>query len=187
MKKITSIRLNSLGVIIPMICLLGACATAPRTGQEREQLETQVASTKERFLKEDPTMQALFDNAYAYAIFPDIVRGAAGIGATHGRGMVYQGGRFVGFCDVTQGTIGLQLGGQSFAQVLFLRSESAFNNFKGGNLSLAAQATAVAASEGAAAVAEWENDIMVFTMTTTGLMFEAAVGGQRFSFVPASD
>ncbi len=180
-------RILSCIIISTLIATLAftGCATAPRTAQERAQLAANVDSTKQAFLQRDPTMQALFNDAYAYAVFPRITKGGVGVGGAHGLGMAYKGGKFSGYCSITQGTIGAQLGGQEFRQILFFNNQASFDRFQAGEMELAAQASAVAAAEGAAAVAKYEHDIMIFTMTTTGLMFEASVGGQRFQYTPA--
>ncbi|MEX0741418.1 MAG: YSC84-related protein, partial [Phycisphaeraceae bacterium] len=85
-------------------------------------------------------------------------------------------------CDVSQGTIGLQLGGQSFRQLVFFRNAEALDRFKYGDLELSAQATAVAATTGASTDVDYDHGVMIFTMTGGGLMYEASVGGQRFTY-----
>jgi len=166
---------------------LTACHAAPKSTFERDNLHTQVEGTIVAFKNHDPSMQQLFDTAYGYAVFPTVTKGAVGIGGAHGRGEVYEQQQMVGYCDVTQGTIGLQLGGQSFSQVIYFEDEWALSTFKAGDLALAAQASAVAAASGAAAAADYERGVLVFAMTKGGLMFEASIGGQNFRFVPRAE
>ena len=83
-----------------------------------------------------------------------------------------------------QATIGFQLGGQSFSEVIFFENASALSDFQKGNFALAAQASAVALSAGAAATAKYQNGVAIFTATKGGLMYEAAVGGQKFGYKP---
>ena len=54
--------------------------------------------------------------------------------------------------------------------------------FKQGNFRFDAQATAVALKSGAGANAQFTNGVAVFTMDEAGLMYEASVGGQKFSY-----
>ncbi|MEX2673185.1 MAG: YSC84-related protein [Phycisphaeraceae bacterium] len=163
---------------------LTACTTTPNSPAERQSLVTSAAETTEIFLRNDPSLQELIDDSYAYAVFPSIGRGGAGIGGAYGRGIVYERGQHVGYCDVTQATVGFQLGGQAFRQLIFFRDESALRRFKHDDLHLSAQATAVAATAGASADADYERGVMVFTLARGGLMYEASIGGQRFTYQP---
>ena len=90
-----------------------------------------------------------FNNAYGYAVFPTIGKGGIGIGSAHGGGRVYAGGRHVGDSTMTQLTIGAQLGGQAFSQIIFFEHEQAFRDFTSGQFEFSAQATAVAITAGA--------------------------------------
>ena len=161
-----------------------ACSTAPNSPGDRERLVERADDTRRVFLMRDPSLEQLFDEAYAYAIFPSIGSGGIGIGGAYGRGVVYERGRHVGYCDVTQGDIGFQLGGQSYSQLIFFRTEEALQRFKHGDLHMAARASAVAATAGASADADYERGVMVFTLARGGLMYEAAIGGQRFTYTP---
>src|SRR5210317_282586 len=62
---------------------------------------------------------AFFDSAYGYAIFPTIGKGGMGIGGAYGQGRVFSQGRHVGDSSMTQLTLGFQLGGQAFSQIIF--------------------------------------------------------------------
>jgi lipid-binding SYLF domain-containing protein len=98
--------------------------------------------------------------------------------------VLFEKGKAVGKTSLAQVTIGLQLGGQSYSEVVFLETEAALNDFKKGNFALAAQVSAVAAASGAAANAKYASGVAVFTATKAGLMYEASVGGQKFGYEP---
>jgi lipid-binding SYLF domain-containing protein len=105
-----------------------------------------------------------------------------GIGGAYGKGDVYQTGAVVGYCDMTQASIGLALGGQNYSEILVFQNAEAIERFKAGNFRFDAQATAVAIKSGSGANAKFANGIAVFTMDEAGLMFEASVGGQKFNY-----
>lgn len=170
--------------ILTLVVFLGGCSTAPTSEVERESLQAKAAATIERFKKQDPGMKLYFDTAKAYAVFPTVGKGAVGIGGAYGKGIFYEGGKAVGYCDLTQGSIGLQLGGQAYSEVVFFQTETAIRNFKGNSLEFAAQASAVAATAGASADADYSGGVLVFTATKGGLMYEASIGGQKFEYVP---
>ena len=136
------------------------------------------------FRQADASLVDWFDSAYGYAVFPSIGKGGLGVGGAHGKGLVFKGGEVVGKTSLTQFTVGLQLGGQVYQQVIFFEDEASYNNVTGGNFELSAQASAIAAAAGIAANATYRYGVAIFTMGKTGLMYEASVGGQKFSFTP---
>ncbi len=138
------------------------------------------------FKKKDPSIKTFFDKAYGYAVFPTIGKGGFIVGGAHGKGIVYKQGVIVGRASMSQGTFGAQIGGQSFSEVIFFGTKDAFERFTQGKLEFAAQATAVAANEGAGANADYHEGVAIFTMVKGGLMAEAAIGGQKFKFTPTS-
>src|SRR5215471_16363763 len=90
------------------------------------------------FKRADPSIDTFFKSAYGYAIFPEITKGAVGIGGAGGEGTVYQGGAAIGYSDMSQVTIGLQLGGQTYREAIFFKDKMALDNFKESNFELAA-------------------------------------------------
>lgn len=136
------------------------------------------------FKKTDPGINSFFKSAYGYAIYPRVGKGGMGIGAARGKGLVYRGGSKVGRTSLHQLTIGFQLGGQVYQEVIFFESKDSFDDFKGGNFELSAQASAIAASAGVAATAKYRHGVAIFTLGKAGLMYEATVGGQKFSYKP---
>jgi lipid-binding SYLF domain-containing protein len=162
--------------------LLTACTTAPQSAEDRKVLDQDVVGTIQEFQAQDQGLKSFFDSAAGYAVFPDVGRGAAGVGGAYGHGEVYEKGARVGYCDLSQATIGLQLGGQTFREVIFFESRDALERFKTGQMAFTAEATAVALKSGAAANAKYADGVVVFTTTDAGLMFEAALGGQMFNY-----
>ena len=163
------------------------CSTSPKTPAERDSLHAEVLSAINDFKREDPSMSELFEAAHGYAVFPEVGKGAVGVGGAYGKGEVYERGELIGNCDLSQATIGLQLGGQKYSEIIFFQNESALTEFKSGEFEFAAQASAVAADEGASADADYDDGVLVFTMAQGGLMFEASIGGQKFRFEPLPD
>jgi lipid-binding SYLF domain-containing protein len=143
-----------------------------------------------------------FRNAYGYAVFPTIGKGGAGIGGAYGKGRVYEKGKYIGDASMTQVSVGFQLGGQGFSQIIFFENAAALNKFREGDLELGAEASAVAITLGASAkagsggmaagasvdkdkakvVGVYNNGMAIFTLVKGGLMYEVTVAGQKFSF-----
>ena len=135
------------------------------------------------FKAADESLINFFNAAYGYAVFPSIGKGAVGIGGAHGSGILYEQGVPIGRTTMTQVTIGLQLGGQSYSEIIFFENKQTLDDFKDG-FELAAQASAVAVDQGASADAAYNNGVAIFTLVQGGLMAEASIGGQKFSFEP---
>jgi lipid-binding SYLF domain-containing protein len=155
--------------------------------------------------KRNDTVTPYFGSAYGYAVFPTIGKAGLGIGGSHGKGQIYRGSDVTGFTSATSLSIGFQLGGQAFSQVIFFEDESAYKNFTSGNFEFDAQASAVAitasaqasagsqgttasagtgGSAGEQAKTAYRKGMLVFTIAKGGLMYEASIGGQKFSYKP---
>lgn len=167
-----------------MLLILSVSGCATWDPAHEANLRQDAAATIKAFRAKDPGMQRFFDNAYAYAVFPTVGKGAMGIGGAYGEGIVYRGNRPIARTSLTQVTIGLQLGGQAYHEIIFFSDQGAFERFKTGRLKLSAQLSAVAATTGASADASYEEGVAVFTLAKGGLMYEASVGGQSFSYEP---
>jgi lipid-binding SYLF domain-containing protein len=149
---------------------------------KKEKVISDSKKAEEEFIKADKTMAELFNRSYAYVIFPNVGKGGVGVGGAAGNGAVYQGGKLIGTAKLTQVSVGLQLGGQSYREVVFFENKEVLNRFKDNRIEFSAQVSAVAAASGASANAKYVEGVMVFTMQKGGLMYEAAIGGQKFKF-----
>jgi lipid-binding SYLF domain-containing protein len=137
-----------------------------------------------KFKAKDPRVARAFDEAYGYVVFPTVGKGGIGIGGARGKGWVYERGRRIGRASLTQVTIGLQLGGQAYSEVIFFKDKSALDDFTRGNFEFDAQVSAVALTARAAGDLPYRKGVAVVTMAKGGLMYEASVGGQKFSYKP---
>jgi len=146
--------------------------------------ESDVAAVIAKFKEKDPGLAEVFASAAGYVVFPTVGKGAIGIGGARGKGWVYRHGRLIGRSTLTQVSIGFQLGGQAYSEVVFLKDQAALDNFKLGHLKLDAQASAIALTARASGDLAYRNGVAIVTMAKGGLMYEASVGGQKFSFSP---
>jgi lipid-binding SYLF domain-containing protein len=180
-------------VVVAMFCSLSIAA------------EVEDYSSTINVFKQSPQVQPYFKQAYGYAVFPTIGKGGLGIGAAHGKGQVYRGGKVTGKASMTKVSIGFQAGGQAFSQMIFFEDKRAYDEFTSGNFEFDAQASAVAITAGAQAKAgtegttasasagpktgaqadvQYRKGMAVFVHIKGGLMYEASIGGQKFSFKP---
>ena len=150
-------------------------------------------------------VKPFLENAYGMVVFPTVGKGGIGIGGAYGKGQVYKGGEATGEASLIKATIGFQLGGQAFSQIIFFEDERAYNEFTSGEFEFDASASATvitagvqakAGTQGASASAtagpatgaqaktNYKKGMAVFLHAKGGLMYEAALGGQKFSFKP---
>ena len=150
-------------------------------------------------------VQPYFKNAYGYAVFPTIGKGGFVVGGAYGSGQVYEQGTVTGIAKLFKGSIGFQLGGQAFSQIIFFEDKRAYADFTSGNFEFDASASAVAITVAAQAKAgtegttagasagprtgtqaqtDYRKGMAIFVHTKGGLMYEASIGGQKFTFEP---
>jgi lipid-binding SYLF domain-containing protein len=166
------------GVIAALVFAGGVATMAG----DRDPLDVEVGNDIEMFRTTNPGLRQLFDSAYGYAVFPAVSEGAAGVGVAEGRGEVYEKGVVVGTAKLTQVTVGPQLGGQKYAEIILFESPRALSEFKEGKTAFSADASVVDTTASAAAQSRYQHGVIVCTMDRTGLMFQASIGGQHFSF-----
>lgn len=172
------------GLLISVLAIgfLAACSTAPNTADDRGDLRQSANSALSLARSRHGSFDSIIQAAPGFAVFPSVGKGGAIVGGAYGRGIVYKNGTQVGYTDLSQATIGFQLGGQSYTEILVFESVNALDRFRKGNYQFSSQATAVALKSGEGTNAKFEDGVAVFTMDEAGLMFEAAVGGQKFSY-----
>jgi lipid-binding SYLF domain-containing protein len=159
-------------------------AYASNNAQEHDERENEARETRAQFEEKKPQLRAFFEKSHAYVIYPRIRKVAYAVGVASGRGTVFRRDEVIGFSRLTQVTYGLTLGFHSFGEVIFFRNAGIFEQFKTGKLDLDAQASVVAHKAAAASSYDFDSDVLVFTITNTGLFFDLSLGGQKFSFEP---
>lgn len=146
--------------------------------QENDVSEAKQA--KADFIETNKNINKFFTTAYGYAIFPGVGKGGLVVGGAGGKGTVFKAGTPVADVKLSQATIGLQAGGQKFAEVIFFEDAEAFERFVGNKFEFSAQVSAIALKAGVSLDAEYRDGVLVFTQGIGGLMYEASVGGQKF-------
>ena len=188
-------KLKIIAVLAVLFTLVGTSAHAAATAEE-----CQAAFAKFKGLGNVPELLA---QTYGYAVLPTIGKGGVGIGGAGGTGCVFAGGEHTGNISMGQVTIGFQLGGQAYSQLILFQNADTYKEFTTGEFEFGADATAVALTYGAQAgattkgasasagdtkgAAAWKRGMAVYTIAKGGLMYEASVGGQKFNYKPLTD
>lgn len=170
------------------LCLLGGvavfagCATAPATNAERQNLRQSADATLNEMFTRNPDLQTLTRQAPAYAVFPSIGKGGVLVGGAYGKGILYEGGVPTGYVSLEQASLGAQLGGQTFSELLLLRNPVDIDEVKSGHYSVGANAGVVVLSSEAAAHAAADSQATVFVLPRGGLMVDISISGQELKF-----
>jgi len=175
MKKNSILSLSILTMVLAGLFI-------PAQSKSQTKMMDDSKAAKAAFIKTDPSMKNLFASSYGYVIFPNIGKGAVGVGGAAGNGIVYEKGKAIGKAKMLQVSVGFQFGGQAYREVIFLENKEALDHFRDNKLEFAGQVSAIAAKSDASANSKYRNGVQVFTEGKNGLMLEAAIGGQKFTF-----
>jgi len=150
---------------------------------DKEQAENlRYNKTIRAFMKDNKTITSLVNESYAYVVFPSVGKGGAILGGAYGEGRVFRRGMWVGDTTMTQYTIGLQVGGQAYSEIIFLMTRDAFKRFKQGGFTGSTQSSLVPIYSGISGDVNIAKDVLVYTSSTGGLMLEATTGAQKFTY-----
>ena len=160
-------------------------------------------SSTTNIFRSSPATAKFFKNSYGYAVFPTIGKGAYVIGGSYGEGQVYRRGKVTGKSMVIEGSIGFQVGGEAFSEIIFFQDKRAYDAFTSGKFEFDATVQAVVITAGAEAQVattgatagasagpsnsaqaktEYVNGMATFVHVHGGLMLGVSVGGQKFTF-----
>jgi len=149
------------------------------SAQHQPEALEKAIETIDVFKEKNPKFETYFDEAYGYVVFPSVAAGASGIGGAHGTGTVFEQGNPIGKAKISKLTVGMQFGGQAYRQIICFETENDLQRFKENKFEFAAQASAIAIKTGVATNLTYRDGVAVFTITKAGLMYEAALGGQK--------
>lgn len=152
-----------------------------------EGLLADAQEAKAAIIKENKTMETYFNEATAYAIFPNVGKGALIVGVASGKGVVYSKGKVVGISEMKQVDVGAQIGGEAYREVIFFNTDEAIKKFKQNELAFTAGVSATLIKAGKSLGINFQDGVAVAVMPKAGLMAEASVGGQRFEYKPINE
>lgn len=160
------------------------CAVTPVKPKEKAILSVESDDAVAVMKAKDSSIQKFFDKSYGYAVLPKVFKGAFVAGGAYGKGEVYEQGKMVGYCDMTQATLGFSFGGEYFREIVFFRDKEDLDKFKRNEFTFSAQVTGVVLTAGAAAKADYKAGMAVFITAESGLMVDVSLGGQKFNYEP---
>jgi lipid-binding SYLF domain-containing protein len=181
MKKLS---ITGITIVLTLMSALFLPATIRAQEDSQQKIMDDSKKAKEEFEKADPSMKHLFNNSYGYVIFPNVGKGAVGVGGAAGRGTVYEKGKTIGTAHMTQVTAGAQAGGEAYREVIFFESKDALERFTHNKIEFSAETSAIVVKSGASADANYRNGVVVFSQGKAGVMVDVSLGGQKFTYKP---
>jgi lipid-binding SYLF domain-containing protein len=169
---------------ITFACFLLIAFVGSSQSKEDQRIINDAKKAKAMLIKTNAGIEGYFKNASGYAIFPNVGKGGLIVGGASGNGVVYENGVAIGMTELKKLNVGLQAGGQAITEVIFFETDAALQDFKMGNYEFSAELSAVALESGKALNANYNDGVVVYAMPKAGLMADASVGGQKFSFHP---
>lgn len=152
------------------------------TKEQKE--ENDYTEAIQAFKKKVTGIEKFFGDAYGYAIYPSVGKGALIVGGAHGNGRVYVNDEIIGTSELIQASVGFQIGGEAFREIVFFKDKNALEVFKDEKMKFSGKVSAVAATAGVNVELAYNDGVAVFVLTKGGLMADVSVGGQSFKFKP---
>ena len=150
-------------------------------------IEESAAATLKRLEEKDRGLKQKLKKAYGYAVFPSVGKASLVVGGSYGRGAVFEQGKFIGHATISQLTIGVQVGGDTFSEILLFENKEALERLKHGKMAFAADASVVLVKAGAAAMKGFPSGVTAYAYSRGGMLLELVIGGQKFKFKPADE
>ena len=175
--------MKNVKIVLTTCILLLTFGAFSQSGEDYE-IISRSKMIKKEFQTMDTALNRLFTSSSGYAIFPKVGEGSLIVGGASGNGVLYENGSMIGMASLLKLDIGMQAGGQYFAEVIFFKTNEALNNFKEGEFEFSAEASAIALEKGVAIKANYDDDVIVIVKPEVGIMADLSVGAQKFEFKP---
>lgn len=171
-----------LGIVIGALLASSACATAPKTTEDRQELSNDAHAALQKMRNKDPSLNGLLASSAGYVVFPEIGKGGFIVGGAYGRGILYERGRPTGYVELNQGSLGAQIGAQTFTELIVFKHRWNVEALKDGEFTLGANMSAVILTSGAGASTDFDGGVAVFIQPRGGAMAEVSISGQQINF-----
>ena len=181
MTKRTVFSVCTASLLIASALSLTSCSVAPKQA-DAESFDQRSAELVEKLSSENSELASMFDDSYAYAVFPAVGQGGFIISAGWGHGAVYVGGQRIGYAMMSQHSIGALVGGDKWSLLMFFKTEGALQQFKDGKLAGNASANYAFGKAGDNAQTDYSKEVVIKRVDPAGAMLNASVGFSNFKY-----
>ena len=177
------LRTLGLGLCLVLGGGVFGCSHAPKTAAARAELHTNANEAIAQMTAREPALRPLLDQSVAYVVFPEVAQGGFVVGGAGGKGVLFEQGRPTGYAELSQASVGAQVGGQKYSEIVVIRDRWALDRVKASSFDLGAQASAVIIGSGAGAATRFnEQGLAVFVQPLGGAMLNVSLTGQKVRF-----
>lgn len=174
-------------VIFPVLAVLGlgivGCDTSsPHSPAQQTAMKSEARAALEKMEANSPNLRSIVDSAYGYAVLPDVGKAALVVGGSHGKGEVFRNGQMIGYVTLEQVSVGVQAGGESYAELIVFQDEAALQRLMDNKLDFGADASAEIIKAGAAAAGQFRHGVKIYVLPKGGLMAGADLNGQKLIY-----
>lgn len=148
-------------------------------------LHAEVLAALKEIQDKHPEVKKVLKEAAGFAVVPEIGQASLVVGGAYGLGEVFEHEKVVGYAAIVQLTIGIQLGGTTFHELVVFHDEGSLKRFKLGKYAFAADAGVAIVKAGALASKGFGESSSIILFDEGGMLLDLAIGGQKFIFRPA--
>ena len=165
--------------LIVLCALVAGCASVPKSQAARDQLKSDATATQQKMVEADPSLQNIIDRSAGHIVFPEISQGGFVVGGAGGKGVIFENGMPAGYAELSQASVGAQVGGQKYAEMVIVEDKATLDRIKSGKFDMGGEASAVILRQGAAASTTFKNGVAVVINPIGGAMVSASITGQK--------
>ena len=165
------------------VSLLAACGN-PVGNFNAERLDGRVDATRDFLRQNHPELGELFQNAQGILYMPLVTEAGFFVGGSFGQGALRINDATVDYYSATRASIGLQIGAQQYAHVLFFMTPQALADFRSGEgWAASADLRYATPNEGGAAGVQTTtmfSPVIAVVFGQAGLIAGASLAGVRY-------
>jgi len=148
-------------------------------------LHAEVIAAMNILQEKQPSVKELLQKSYGFAVIPSIGNASLVLGGDYGVGEVFVKDHVIGYAGIGKVTLGVQLGGTNFHQMIVFNNEENWKQFKAGKYSFAADAGVAIVKAGAQASKGFGAGTVAFVFNEGGMLLDLDIGIQKFVFKPS--
>lgn len=172
-------------LFVALVVALSTTISVPASAESKADLERNSRSALNKLVAKVPTAKTLNGKAVAVLVFPSITKAGFVVGGQYGEGVLWRGGKAVGYYSTAGASYGLQAGAQKYGYAMFFMNENALNALNTAEgFEVGVGPSVVLVDEGMAkslTTTTAQNDIYALIFGQTGLMAGVGIQGNKIT------
>ena len=164
---------------------VGVMLAAPAGAETAAEINAGVEAARDNCAADVPGCETAAERAQGMLVFPKVTKGAIGVGGAYGEGALIVDDRTAGYYSTAAASIGLQLGGETFSQIIMFMTPQALESFRNSSgWEVGANAKVTMIDQGKAAdinAVIADSPVLAFVFGQQGLMGDLSVEGAKIT------